>query len=81
MISFAFSSSVHVVVMLNGWSCRLHCRLRAGSGVVVLVLLDELLLEDFVDLLRRHADGLVTRLHQALHLRSQDDQLGLVKLD
>ena len=47
----------------------------------VVILLDELLLEDLVDLLRGHADGLVTGLHQALNLGRQGQQLGLVELN
>lgn len=41
----------------------------------------QLLVQNLVDLLRSHADRFVARLHQALHLRCQDDVLGLVQFD
>ena len=83
MLKSFCSKSVHVVSAETASVARL-CRLLLlllvfALGSIVCCL--QLFVQNLVDLLRSHADRLVAGLHQALHLRSQDNVLTLIELD
>ena len=81
-------SSVHIVMVFaanamadsRSWLSEVYLLLLQLLWDT-LVLLNKLLFQNLVDLLRSHANGLIAGLHQTFNLGGKNDEFGLIQLD
>ena len=81
-------SSVHIVMVFTAYAMADSSSWLSEVYLLLLkllwdtlVLLNELLFQNLVDLLRSHANGLIAGLHQTFNLGGKNDEFGLIQLD